>query len=440
VIAVAPRLQSRLKRAGSTRTVPPGETARRNLPLARRFGVTRVADITGLDRIGIPVFSAIVPRSNDFISIYNGKGLHPDEARAGAIMEAIERQANLAARPPSIRASLDELRGTAALIDPAEIVSRLSAAYSAGRAYEWVEGVNLSDGETTLVPAGIAGYRWRHLADGSPLKRTTTHGLAAGNCLEEAISQALCEWVERDSWTLAELASHWRRRAETEAATRRICDEDFVDDLERYPCIDFSGIGEAVEALVERFRYAGLDPVVRDISSDLGIPTVVAAVAEDEVPGFPQAHMGVGAHPDLRVAAARALTEAAQSRAADIQGVREDLAPPEGDGDAVGVVVHTRRVKYVDRRRWLHSPSSSRRHWSEIQEHRHADILDDIRLMLSKLQSAGIRQAVAVDLSPADTGVFVVRVIVPGMEMWIADHGRLGNRAAALWRTLGAHA
>ena len=216
-----------------------------------------------MDRIGIPVFSAIVPRSDDFISIYNGKGLHPDEARAGAVMEAIERQANLTARPRTIRASLDELRGRAAVIDPAGIVAGLSASYSTGRKYEWVEGVNLMDGETTLVPAGIAGYRWRHLPDGSPMKRTTTHGLASGNCLEEAISQALCEWVERDSWTLAEMASHWRKRAEIEAAAQRVCEEDFIDDLERYPCIDFSGIGEPVEALVERFRRAGLDPVVQ---------------------------------------------------------------------------------------------------------------------------------------------------------------------------------
>jgi len=64
-------LKSALKTSG-TRTVSPEETILRAKPLAERYGVTRVSDITGLDRVRIPVFSAIVPRSGDFISVYSG--------------------------------------------------------------------------------------------------------------------------------------------------------------------------------------------------------------------------------------------------------------------------------------------------------------------------------------------------------------------------------
>jgi ribosomal protein S12 methylthiotransferase accessory factor len=205
--------------------------------------------------------------------------------------------------------------------------------------------------------------------------------------------------------------------------------------VDLHPCIDFTGIGEPVEGLLRKFRTAGLHPIVRDISSDLGIPVVVASVAADEVPGFPQAHLGVGAHPDLRVAAARALTEVAQSRACDIQGVREDLAPPHGDGGAKGVVVHTRRVRHVDRRRWLHRPSSFRRPWQAIEQHQNDDILSDIELVLARLRRAGIQQAVVVDFSPPDSGIAVVRNLIPGLEAWIADRGRIGLRAAAEWRS-----
>lgn len=428
------RLQSRPKSHG-TRTVSPEETIRRVGPLARGLGVTRVSDITGLDRIGIPVWSSVVPKSDDFLTIYSGKGSRHADARAGALMEAIERQAVLRSRPGTVTASAGELRAHSRLADPEQILTALAEHYSDTAPYEWIEGFDLLASRPTFVPAASAGYCWTHLEHGSPHALTTAHGMSAGNCLEEAVAQSLCEWVERDAWTLAELGSYWRRRALVEVSRGRDPGDDFDDDVDRHPCIDFCGIGEPVEGLLRKFRAAGLHPVVRDISSDLGIPVVVASVAADEVPGFPQAHLGVGAHPDLRVAAARALTEVAQSRACDIQGVREDLAPPDGDGGAKGVVVHTRRVRHVDRRRWLHRPSSTFRAWHAIERHEHDDILSDIELILARLLRAGIQQAVVVDFSPPDAGIAVVRLLVPGLEAWIADRGRIGHRAAAQWRS-----
>jgi len=427
---------SRLKLASLTRTVAAQETVHRAKPLAKSLGVTRLADVTGLDRVGIPVFSAIVPDSDDTISVYSGKGSHRADAMAGALMEAVERQVTIRARPKTIRASTIDLRRHASILDPEALISSLAEDYDESRIYEWIEGYDLLNGRLTLVPAHVAGYRWSWPRCGSPLLISTTHGLSSGNCLEEAISQSICEWIERDAWTLAELASHWRPRALREYQLRRDPGDDFVDDLERCPCIDFSGIGEEVEALLRRFHRAGFSPIVRDISSDLGIPVVLATVTEDDIPDFPQAHMGVGAHPDLRVAAIRALTEAAQSRAADIQGVREDLSLADEPRADTGVATHTKRTKFIDQRRWLHAPSRSRRLWSKIQEHRNLDIRDDILLLLRRLRAAGVQQAVMVDLSPPDSGVFVVRLLVTGLEMWIADGQRIGERAAAYWRGL----
>ncbi len=68
------------------------ETLRRVEPLTKKAGITRVADITRLDRIGIPVFSSIRPEAGTgAISVYNGKGLTETQARVSAIMEGIER-------------------------------------------------------------------------------------------------------------------------------------------------------------------------------------------------------------------------------------------------------------------------------------------------------------------------------------------------------------
>lgn len=46
------------------RTVDPATTFKRIEPLCKTAGITRVADITGLDRVGIPVFSASDPMLN----------------------------------------------------------------------------------------------------------------------------------------------------------------------------------------------------------------------------------------------------------------------------------------------------------------------------------------------------------------------------------------
>jgi ribosomal protein S12 methylthiotransferase accessory factor len=427
-------LRSSPKTSGLSRTVPPDETARRVRPLARRLGVTRLSDITGLDRVGIPTFSAIVPDSGDLISVYTGKGARRADAKAGALMEAIERQSALKARPSVIEATFEEVRRRAPTVDPRSLVTALAEDYSDQGIYEWVEGYDLLNDCATLVPAAFAGYRWTHLRRPSPLRFSTTHGLSAGNCLEETVSQSLCEWIERDAWTLAEVACHWRPRAILEALTHRDPGIDFVDDLERFPCLSLDGIGEPVGQLLSRFHAAGLQPVIRSLTSDLGIAVILTSVAADDAPGFPQVHMGIGAHPDLRVAASRALTEAAQSRCGDIQAVREDLEQADG----TSVSGHTRRVAFIDRRRWILGRSTSLHLWRDIPDYRHHDIVDDIRLILARLRAAGIQQAVMVDLSPPDSGVVVLRAVIPGLETWVVDHGRLGERAASQFRHTAA--
>src|SRR5580700_10048267 len=91
---------------GVHRVIPASETLRRIRPLARQAGVTRLADITGLDRIGIPTFSAVVPQGRDSLSVYNGKGATRTDAACGALMEAIERHSAIEFRPKAIEGSI----------------------------------------------------------------------------------------------------------------------------------------------------------------------------------------------------------------------------------------------------------------------------------------------------------------------------------------------
>src|SRR5580700_11508074 len=76
-------------RRGTHRTTAPEETLARVRPYAARMGITRLGNITGLDRIGIPVAIAVRPNSRS-ASVSQGKGLDLPQAMASALMEACE--------------------------------------------------------------------------------------------------------------------------------------------------------------------------------------------------------------------------------------------------------------------------------------------------------------------------------------------------------------
>src|SRR5438128_6247560 len=86
--AVEEPLPKRFRR-GTHRTADPAETLARVRPHMARMGITRLGNITGLDRIGIPVAIAVRPNSRS-VSVSQGKGLDLPQAMASALMEACE--------------------------------------------------------------------------------------------------------------------------------------------------------------------------------------------------------------------------------------------------------------------------------------------------------------------------------------------------------------
>jgi YcaO-like protein with predicted kinase domain len=414
------------KVAGTQRIIAPDETFRRVLAEARSLGVTRLGDITGMDRVGVPTYCAIVPKSDDIISVYTGKGLDRLDAKVGALMEAIERQTALRAQPPQTIGSVEGLRKDCVVLDPRQALVELAPDYSETRDYCWVQGYDLISDREILVPAGLAGYFWHESSPGPFVPISFTNGLAAGNVREEAICQALCELIERDAWTLADMGAHllpWARRRLVDQETADAGDDDF----ELFPSLELES-----DAALELFRAAGLQPVLHDITSDIGVPTVFAAVLDEEFPDFPMIHAGLGTHPDARAAARRALTEVAQSRCVDIQGVREDLCAPDTERSAFNT--HTRRISQVDRRIWTINHSRMRKSLSTLPSAVHDDVQDDLEHILCCLKRRGIEQVIVVDFTPYGAPFAVVRVIVPALETWSVNHSKLGKRALDYWR------
>ena len=95
------------------------------------IGVTKVADVTDLDRVGIPNFMTVRPHDRGpGISYYNGKGTTRADAYAGAMMEAIERHTGECYDGPVIDASHYNLRRQHACVDPLEIHISIVRNYS----------------------------------------------------------------------------------------------------------------------------------------------------------------------------------------------------------------------------------------------------------------------------------------------------------------------
>jgi ribosomal protein S12 methylthiotransferase accessory factor len=415
-----------LKVDGIERVTSAAETMRRVAKTAEHLGVTRVSDITGLDRVGLPIYSAIVPRSDDYLSVYNGKGIRPLDARVGAIMEAIERQTALKTRLPSVEGTYNKLRRGLNVMNPKLVNQKLASDYSDDKTYSWVEGLDIVTGKPCWVPAKLAGYRWHDVAHPSCFELNDTNGLASGNCREEAVCHALCELAERDAWTLAEIGAHELPRKRRLFALGSQA-ENGADDVDMFPSLDLEP-----NEILDRFHRAGLYPVVRDITSDLGIPAIFASVTDDHLPGFPMAHCGLGAHPDARVAFRRALTELAQSRCVDIQGVREDIVSATGSVETFAL--HTRRVTAIDPERWYFRESSHSRMFKQLASYSFDSIEEDTRFILDRFAACRLEQVIVVDFTPSNTLFSVVRVIVPGIELYAADHGRVGPRAVAFWK------
>jgi ribosomal protein S12 methylthiotransferase accessory factor YcaO len=437
------QLQSRKKWTvnGTSRIRPARETLERVIPISKKIGVTRLADITDMDVLRIPNYSAVVPGTEDYIWVYSGKGPTKEHAKASALMESIERYSSLPSGGPRkfVRSSYAELSKAHKVLHPDRIVEPVRFEYRDDMPMDWLPGHDLATGDQVMVPASIALFRYTPSPPAvNPFAYFHTNGLASGNVLEEAVCHALCEVVERDAMSLAELRAsaipfHILRTIlhSLNAAGIRVPPipaEKFVDDPGVFPDVDISGIEfEPVSKLADRFERAGISLTVKDITSDTGIPTFNASSVEWVTHDYGYLAEGHGTHPDARIALLRAITEVSQTRAANIQGARDDL----------------RKIKYGeqntdDRRAWQFMQSTKKIKFSQVKTFFNEDILDDIKLILSRLKDVGLSQVIIVDLSNPDIGIPVVRAIVPGLETFKITKSVMGMRARACfgqWRS-----
>ncbi|HYX56945.1 MAG TPA: YcaO-like family protein [Nitrososphaeraceae archaeon] len=427
-------LQSRQKWSvnGTSRITPAQETLKRVTFISQKIGVTRLADITNMDILGIPNYSAVLPGTEDYIWVYSGKGPTKAHAMASALMESIERYSSLPSGGPKnfIQGSYDQLSKSFNVLHPDEIVEPLRFQYNNEMSMDFLSGFDLFSEEPILVPASVALFRYSPVPPFvDPFAFHHTNGLASGNVMEEAICHSLCEVIERDATSLAELRAsaipfHFLRHItnalrEKGYALNSIPTDKYVDDPSIFSDVDISQVEfQPVKALGEKFLQAKIPLIIKDITSDIGIPTFNASSIEWISHDYGYLAEGHGTHPDARVALMRAITEVSQTRAANIQGARDDL----------------RKIRYGqnntdDKRAWQFMPSSKKVKFSEVTSYFNQDILNDIKLILEHLKQTGLNRAIIVNLTNDSIGIPVVRAIVPGLETFKITKSVMGWRA-----------
>ncbi len=286
-------------RQGTHRVRPPEETwelLRGRLPAA---GITRVADVTALDVLGVPVYQAVRPASRN-LAVSQGKGATEAAARVSAVMEAFELWHAEDLDPVSQAVvTVGEMRGANA-IPLAALRWANGIRVPRGIPLAWVRAESCTGERHGWLPRIMLELDFRMRLELPPrLFELTSNGLASGNCLEEALLHGLCELIERHALFLAR-----------EEPRRRV------------PLIQGSIEDSWLRGVLARVREAGMKLALWDVTWEAGVPVVVADLAGSD---FPHVWRGSGCHPDPAVALSRALTEAIQSRLTYISGARDDL-------------------------------------------------------------------------------------------------------------------
>jgi ribosomal protein S12 methylthiotransferase accessory factor len=353
---------------------------------AAAMGVTRLARLTGLDRTGVEVASAIRPLGH-VLQVTNGKGLAFADAAAGALLEAAELHA--AERPAADAwGSADALAarlGDGAVISPAALDPAGEPGWD-GVSIAWRRGTDLLSGRAVLVPAHAV-----HVSPpgapplGPALARWTSNGMGAAPRRERALLHALLEVAERD-------------------ALARALPDGFTD-------------GELARRLLAPGRLARAAPRAAALAASLGgrglevhlvdatpppgrgeLPCAAALLVEEHGPVPVAAGYACRLGRDATLLAA--LLEAAQSRATEIHGAREDVAV--GDRHAAAPLAAALRA------------ARPRRAAAALPDWPGGPGRAGVRRVLAALRRRGASHVVAVDLD-GPPGVAVVKVLAPGL-------------------------
>jgi ribosomal protein S12 methylthiotransferase accessory factor len=389
----------KLKLSGTHRTTTAEETWKKIAPLAPKIGVTRVANITGLDRIGIPVTSVVRPTSKT-LAVSSGKGTSLIAAQVSGLMESLELYCAEEHDPETLHLSYNELVKHFDAIPHPLLPLRKGSLFHLTWPERWVLGWDLFAQKEVAVPL-FSVIMNAHIKQRVPTElssfRMDSNGLASGNHLAEAITSAIYELIERDAVTCHDIASEH---------------SSFLSPRVRLETIPYPSVREILDKLTQ----AQVQCFLYDCTIDTEVPVFKAYVYDPSL-RHREIGGGYGAHLDPEVAIIRAITEAVQGRTVHISGSRDDIFSPKVESWDIqsNMACLENQLATIDAKSYRSQAGDS--------------FEGDIHLLMHKLKQAGLEQLIVYDLSREELGVSVVRVIIPGLEAYHNANHAPGQRA-----------
>ena len=385
---------------GTHRTCSPEETYGKIERHFKQVGLTRLANITGLDKLGLPVVLSVRPNSG-YLAVDAGKGFTLIAAKVSAAMECIERYHAENVFPERLKMSYNELLETHTTISMDKLPLMKNSLFSPEQQEEWSFAWDFVAKEEVAIPTMLLTLQ-RHLSKPSNLLnfQLGSNGLASGNHVLEAFCSGLYEVIERDAVTSNLVAN--------ETASYKI-------PKVKLETIEFP----LVLKLLNMLNEAKIETILYDCTIDTDVPTYMAVVYDLESREIGM-YRGYGSHLDPEIAMIRAITEAAQARLVYISGSRDDFFKSDyrrlkklDAGNAIEFITSDNCT--VDARDRKNESTNS--------------FEGDMNIVMSKLKNIGFEQILGFDLTMPDFDVAVVRVIVPGMEGYKFDYYTPGPRA-----------
>jgi ribosomal protein S12 methylthiotransferase accessory factor len=273
--------------------MPPGQTVSAVKEKMKRLDLKILDRTLRIDngRLDIPVYFSTCGHDAEAVigtKKQMGKGATPDQAEASAVMELAERFSFFSFYKNDAHTQLgtfEQFADRAITFDQiAKSVHDDSADLEASRRIfeslplRWTGAWSLTREREVLVP-----LNWFYAIN-------AFNGPSAGNCVEEALCQGICEIVERH---VSSVISRGR------LATPRI-DPQSPTDLR-------------VREMLDKYTRAGIQLVITDFTQDMGIPSVgVLAYDPATFPERSEIVWTAGTTPSPEKALSRALTEVAQ--------------------------------------------------------------------------------------------------------------------------------
>jgi ribosomal protein S12 methylthiotransferase accessory factor len=361
-------------------------------PLLDCCGVTRLANITGLDRVGVPVALAIRP-NGETLSTSAGKGLTLEQALVSAAMEAIETTVAETLVPDKRGLSWKQMESSQGVIDAARVSLRRFAGLNRDWQRDWLMGWDLLQECNCAVPFSMVSLTRPSAAMEPPIFPVSSNGLASGATLLEAGLSAVLEVIERDAMGRSGIFGSGVTRVDLSGA-------DVLD----VP-VASAAVGEEPVALGELLERSGLRVFAVQIQSIPPTYVYAVVVVDGNLTNMGVYH-GSACALDSGSALRGALLEALQSRAVYIAGTRDDYSSETHQllrRSHYGRLFQ-RSLEQLSEQRYVPGSNSTE------------SLHGDIELLGDGLRSRGLEQLIVLDLSRATLpGIHVAKVVAPGL-------------------------